>query len=144
MAKADAIKSAADLQEADFGTRAMIASAAAWSPDPQKPPLYLDLPSMDGQLQPKIVAEWDANSPLAMVPQYVYNLKRFRAIALDVGTKDTLLRSVEELDSSLTKFGVTHSFQTYEGTHISDIQMRLEQKVMPFFSKKLSFPSKQK
>lgn len=144
MAKASAIKSAADLQKADFGTRAMIASAAAWSPDPEKPPLYLDLPSIDGQLQPKIVAEWDANSPLAMLPQYVYNLKRLDAIALDVGTKDTLLGSVEELDGSLTKFGVTHSFQTYEGTHISGIQMRLEQKVMPFFSKNLSFPSLKK
>lgn len=141
MAKADAIKSAADLQKADFGTRAMIASAAAWSPDPAKPPLYLDLPSIDGQLQPEIVAEWDANAPLAMLPQYVYNLERLRSIALDVGTKDTLLRSVEELDHQLTAFGVKHSFETYEGTHISGIQMRLEQKVMPFFSKNLLFPS---
>jgi len=141
MAKAEAIKSAAELQKADFGTRAMIASAAAWSPDPEKSPLYLDLPSIGGQLQPKIVAEWDANSPLAMLPEYVYNLKRLHAIALDVGTKDTLLRSVEELDGSLTEFGVTHSFQTYEGTHISGIQMRLEEKVMPFFSKNLLFPT---
>jgi S-formylglutathione hydrolase len=140
MAKAEAIKSAAELQKADFGTRAMIASAAAWSPDPGKPPLYLDLPSMDGQLQLQIVAEWDANSPLAMLPQYTYNLKRLHAIGLDVGRKDTLLSSVEELDSSLAKFGITHSFETYEGTHISGIEMRLEQKVMPFFSKNLSFP----
>lgn len=136
--KAEAIRGAADLAKADFGTRAMIASAAAWSPDAQKPPLYFDLPSA-GPEQPLIVAEWDANAPLAMLPQYACNLKRLRAIALDVGTKDHLMPSVQELDRGLTALGVPHSFETYDGTHISGIQVRLEQDVMPFFSKNLSF-----
>lgn len=139
MQKAEAIRSAADLAKADFGTRAMIASAAAWSPDPQNAPLYFDLPAKDGKPQPLIEAKWDANAPLAMLDQYVPNLKEFHAIALDVGTKDGLMPSIEELDRAMTTFGIHHTFETYEGTHVSGIQERLEEKVIPFFSKNLSF-----
>ena len=139
MAKVEAIHSAADLAHADFGTRAMIASAAAWSPDPKKPPLYFDLPWADGKIQPSIEAKWDANAPIAMIDQYVPNLKEYRAIALDVGTKDGLMASVEELDRNMTLMGIAHTFETYDGNHISGIQERREEKVMPFFSKNLSF-----
>jgi S-formylglutathione hydrolase len=139
LAGVEKITSAADLAKVNFGVRAATAESAAWSPDPDKPPLYFDLPEVNGQIQPRVIAEWDANAPLAMLPQYVYNLKKLHAIALDVGTKDGLMPSVEELDKGLTEFGIAHTFQTYEGTHISGIQMRLKQDVMPFFSKNLSF-----
>ena len=141
MDKAAAVKSAADLAQADFGTRAMVASAAAWSPDPKNPPLYYDLPVADGKVLPEVAARWDANAPLAMLDQYVPNLKEIHAIALDVGTKDGLAASIQELDARLTLFGVPHTFETYEGNHISGIQERLEQKVIPFFSANLSFGS---
>lgn len=141
MDKALAIQSPADLAKADFGTRVMIASGAAWAPDPKKPPLYLDLPVADGKVVPEVVARWDANAPLAMLDQYVTNLKQAQAIALDVGTKDGLAASIQELDARLTLFGVQHTFETYDGNHISAIQERLEEKVIPFFSKNLSFES---
>jgi S-formylglutathione hydrolase len=138
-AKAEAIHTPADLAKTDFGTRAMIASAAAWSPNPKNPPLYLDLPTLDGKPQPQVAAEWDANAPLAMLDQYVENLKQLHAIGIDVGTKDGLMASNQELDRKLTLFGIEHKFETYEGTHISGIQDRLEKSVMPFFSNNLSF-----
>ncbi len=139
MKKAEAIRTPADLATADFGTRAMIASSAAWSPDPDKPPLYLDLPIADGKVQDNVAAEWEANSPLAMLPQYVTNLKKYQAIALDVGTKDGLMASIQQLDADMMKFGVPHTFETYDGDHVSGIQTRFEKNVMPFFSKNLSF-----
>jgi enterochelin esterase-like enzyme len=139
MDKAAAIHAAADLAKTDFGTRAIIASAAAWSPNPKNPPLYFDLPFANGKAQPLIAAKWDANAPLAMVDQYVPSLKQAHAIALDVGTKDFLMGSVQEFERSLTTLGVSHSFETYEGDHVSGIQERLEKNVMPFFSKNLSF-----
>ena len=43
------------------------AEAAAWSPNPNNPPNFFDLPAKDGQLQPLIAAKWVANSPLAMI-----------------------------------------------------------------------------
>src|SRR5579883_3486439 len=43
-----AVKTAADSAKLPFGLRAQLASAAAWSPNPKNPPLYLDLPVKDG------------------------------------------------------------------------------------------------
>jgi hypothetical protein len=42
------VKTSADSARLPFGLRAQLASAAAWSPNPQNPPLYLDLPFKDG------------------------------------------------------------------------------------------------
>ena len=39
-----AVKTPADSAKLPFGLRAQLASAAAWSPNPNNPPLYLDLP----------------------------------------------------------------------------------------------------
>jgi len=141
-AKVEAIKTAADLANADFGTRAMIASAAAWSPDPKNPPLFLDRLTADGKVQPQVLAAWDANAPLAMLNQYVANLKQLHAIALDVGTKDGLMATNQQLSERMTLFGIDHSWETYDGTHISGIQDRLENHVLPFFSKNLTFATR--
>lgn len=62
---------------------AKLATAAAWSPDPKNPPLFLDLPMKDGVAQPDILAKWTANSPLAFVDQYIGNLRQYRAISID-------------------------------------------------------------
>ena len=40
--------------------------------------------------QPDVLARWAANAPLAFVDQYVGNLRRYRAIAIDVGDQDGL------------------------------------------------------
>jgi len=138
MKAAEMVRSSADIGN-DFGTGAIIAMAAAWSPNPKKPPLYFDLPIADGKLQAAVAARWDANSPLAMLDQYVTNLKKFNTIALDVGTKDPLLPSIQQLDARMTLFAIDHTLATYEGTHMNGIQIRLEENVMPFFSKHLSF-----
>ncbi|MBV9505432.1 MAG: hypothetical protein JO323_10565 [Acidobacteriia bacterium] len=88
---------------------ALSAQAAAWAPDTLNPPTYFDLPSKDGQLQPLISAKWTTNSPLLMVDQYVPALKMYRAIAIDVGTKDPFLTTNTQLEQSLTRLGVpTH------------------------------------
>src|SRR5580698_549780 len=41
----EAVKTPADSANLQFFARATLASAAAWSPDPKNPPLYLDLPT---------------------------------------------------------------------------------------------------
>jgi S-formylglutathione hydrolase len=114
--------------------------AAAWSPNPTNPPLFFDLPVKDGQLQPSIAAKWIANSPLAMVDQYIPNLKKYRAIAMDCGLQDTLIGSNKEFDQALTRLGIQHTFETFEGEHSDHLKDRIEQKVLPFFSSNLEFP----
>jgi enterochelin esterase-like enzyme len=138
--RAEAVRTFADIDQADFGAKAALASAAAWSPNPKNPPLFLDLPTRDGQPQPAIAAKWAANAPLAMVDQYISNLKRLRAIAFDAGLQDAgIAASIKVLDQILTDNQVPHTYETYEGTHTSRIAERIETKVWPFFSKNLSF-----
>jgi len=116
-----------------------LARAAAWAPNPANPPLYLDLPTKNGDVQPSVAVKWAANSPVAMLDQYVPNLKKLNAIALDVGLQDNLISSNRILVEGLTRFGVKHAFETYEGDHTNRVAQRLEERVLPFFSKALSF-----
>jgi enterochelin esterase-like enzyme len=116
-----------------------MAEAAAWSSNPKRPPLFFDQPTEDGKFRPEIAAKWVANSPLAMVDQYLGSLKKFKAIAMDVGLQDGLAGSNRQLDAILTQFDIAHTFETYEGDHTNHVKDRFEQKVLPFFSTNLSF-----
>jgi S-formylglutathione hydrolase len=139
----EAVKTTEDIEKANFGVLAMLASSAAWSPDPQNPPFFFDFPVKDGQVQPDIVAKWSANAPLAMVDQYIPSLKRYRAIAIDAGDKDAGINdTVRRFDQILTNYGITHTEEIYEGDHVNRIAARLESKVIPFFGKNLSFAKK--
>src|SRR5581483_772165 len=111
--------------------------AAAWSPNPTKPPLFFDQPVQDGEFHPEIAAKWVANSPLAMLDQYVPNMKKYLAIAMDIGLQDTLLESNKELDQAMTRLGIPHTFETYEGNHNNHLADRMAEKVFPFFSEHL-------
>ncbi len=138
MAKAAAIKTDADLAKADFGTKAMLASAAAWSPNPAKPPFFFDLPMRDGQPDADVIARWAANAPLAMATQYIPTLKRYGGIVLDAGDRDVgIAQTVRQLDRILTDFGVPHQAEIYEGDHVSRIDERITSKLLPFFSAQL-------
>ena len=139
LAKAEAVHSPADLSGLDRGTITTLAEAAAWSPDPRNPPFFFDLPVKDGKLQPEVVARWAANAPLAMIDQYIPNLRKLHAIGMDVGDKDGLAASNEALSKILTEYGITHSFETYDGDHTNRIAARVGEKVLPFFSRNLSF-----
>jgi S-formylglutathione hydrolase FrmB len=115
------------------------AQAAAWSPNPQNPPKFFDLPNENGVLRPEIAAKWIANSPLALVDQYASNLKKLRVIMMDCGLQDGLIGSNQQMDASLTRMGIAHRFETYEGDHTNRVKERFETKVLPFFSENLAF-----
>ena len=142
--KLEAVVSAGDtgaLRSLDFMTRATLAAAAAWSPDPKAPPFYLDLPTKDGIPQPAVLARWAANAPLAMVDQYVANLRRYQAIALDVGDMDGLRLDTAELHRILDSYGIANSFELYHGDHVSAVADRMQNHVLPFFGRNLVFES---
>ena len=131
------VKAPADSAKLPFGVRAQLAAAAAWSPNPNKPPLYLDLPTSGNEQA--VLSRWAANAPLAFVDQYVRQLREYRAIAIDVGDMDTLKTDTGKLHDALTAYGITHEFEIYSGTHTSHVAVRFQEHVMPFFSKTLSF-----
>ena len=41
-------------------------------------------------------------------------------------------------NQALVRLGVTHTFETYEGTHVSRVKERFATKVLPFFSTNLA------
>jgi S-formylglutathione hydrolase FrmB len=132
-----AVKSAEDSAKLPFGLRAQLASAAAWSPNPNNPPLYLDLPI--GANQQSVLARWAANAPLAFIDQYIQNLRQYRAIAIDVGDQDNLKVDTGKLHDVLNNYGIKHDFEIYSGTHTSHVAVRFQEHVIPFFSRTLSF-----
>lgn len=133
----EAVKTPADSASLSFGLRAQLASAAAWSPNPKNPPLYLDLPTRDGVVQQDVLARWAANAPLAFVHQYIGNLRQYRAIAIDVGDQDGLRNDASKLHGVLDNYGIANTFELYPGTHTSAVAVRFQNYVMPFFGKNL-------
>ena len=137
-ARAEALKGPEEAKGAERGLATLLAEAAAWSPNPQNPPFYFDLPAKDGKLQPAVVAKWVANAPLAMIDQYATSLKTLR-IGIDVGDKDGLAASNRELNRVLNGYGIQTAFEVYDGDHTNHIVDRMEKVVLPFFAKNLSF-----
>ncbi len=138
--RADSIKTIAEFEKTDFGTKAVFASAAAWSPNPTQPPFFIDLPVKGGVLQPMVQAKWTANRPLTTLDQYINNLKKLRAIGFDAGTRDqAIAASIKTLDEELNKYGIKHFFEIYDGDHINRIAERIQKNMLKFFSDNLSF-----
>jgi enterochelin esterase-like enzyme len=135
----EAVRTPVDSAKLPFFARAQLAAAAAWSPDPKNPPLYLALPTKDGVPRPDVLAKWAANAPLAFVDQYVGNLRRYRAIAIDVGDQDGLRNDAGRLHEILDRYGIANSFEVYQGTHTSRVADRFQNQVMQFFSRNLCF-----
>ena len=136
--RAESVKAGDDIAKLDFLTKAQLASAAAWSPNPKNPPYFLDLTTASGELRPAILAKQAANAPLVTVDQYVANLRRLRAVAFDAGDKDVqIAATVRALDKILSDYDLPHLFEIYEGNHLNHIADRIETKVMPFFAKNL-------
>lgn len=133
----ESVKTPADAAGLSFFAKAQLASAAAWSPDPKNPPLYLDLPRKGGEPQPEVIAKWTANAPLAFVDQYIGNLRQYHAIAFDVGDQDGLRFDTIKLHDILDKYGIANSFEIYHGTHTSAVADRFQNHVLPFFSRNL-------
>jgi enterochelin esterase-like enzyme len=128
-----------DAAKAQIFTRVSLTLAAAWSPNPAKPPLYFDFPLENGELEPLILQKWNANVPLATIDQHVPALRSFKAIGIEVGTMDGLIGDNKAISDVLTRYGIEHVYETYEGDHVNKVAERYETRVLPFFSRELKF-----
>lgn len=140
MSKAlEEVKSPADSAKLPFFARAQLAAAAAWSPNPKNPPLFLDLPTQAGEAQADVLARWAANAPLAFIHQYIGNLRRYDAIAIDVGDQDGLRTDTAKLHDVLDAYGIKNTFEEYAGDHTNKLGDRFQNHVLPFFGANLCF-----
>jgi hypothetical protein len=145
MSAAEAIRTREQAEEAarapGFGPSVTLASAAAWSPNPKNPPLYLDLPVRNGKVRPDILERWAANAPIEMIERYAAGLKTYYAIAMDVGTADPLLGSNRQLHDAMTRLRIAHAYEEYDGDHTNKVRERIERNLLPFFSMNLVAPA---
>ncbi len=118
----------------DFMTLGNFAVAAAWSPNPQKPPFYADLATRDGKPVPLVLAQWAANAPQALAPQYLPALRSLTAIAMDAGDADFVLHEGTGMHETLTQLGVKHGWTVYPGDHGNKVPERFGSVVLPFFA----------
>lgn len=122
-----------------FRSRGPLAISAAFSPNPRKPPLFVDLPvDAQGRDLPDVLGKRAANAPLAFLDQYVAKVRRYRAIGMDVGDQDTLVADTTKMHEALDAYGIANRFEVYKGTHTSRVAFRLQDIVLPFFGRALS------
>jgi hypothetical protein len=86
-----------------------------------------------------VLAKWAANAPLALVDQYVGNLRQYRAISIDVGDQDGLRADAARLHEALDKYGIANGFEVYSGTHTSRVADRFQNYALKFFARNLCF-----
>ena len=124
----------------------LVALAAAFSPNPRRPPFYVDWPfelvaDVRRPLQPAY-SRWNANAPLEHLQQYARNLRRLRAIGFDVGRADQyhfIPVTTRALSGALTDLGIAHTFEEYEGDHVNRRGERTVTHLLPFFAAALRF-----
>ena len=143
--RALSVTDTSQIKAAGFFPNILMALSAAYSPAPNRRPLYIDYPiAIRGDSQVRIsavAARW--KPPLTMIDQHQANLRRL-TIGFDAGASDGLSDipvNVRALDSALTRLGIPHLAEVYEGGHGNRIRERLERVVFPFFSQYLKAAS---
>lgn len=121
----------------------VIVVAQAFSPNPARPPLFVDFPFTlaDGKLRPSEPAfsKWQENLPTNMVEKYRANLLKLRGLRFDSGYEDEFTHippTARALSTVLTAHGIEHVFEEYNGDHRNRLwgrTGRLATEVMPYF-----------
>ena len=131
--------------------RVIAACARAWSPNPDKPPFYFDLPFNyigDSLVVDSVIYEkWRDNMPLYMIDKYASNLRKLKAIKLDWGRNDAPRFPLQCLmfSEELENHAINHYAEEYIGTHTNKIWTqdgRVLNEMLPFFNDYLQFDEK--
>jgi hypothetical protein len=120
-----------------------IMAGQAFSPNPTRPDLFMDLPFalVDGKLQPvePSFSKWQENMPLYMVEKYEANLKKLRGLKFDSGYEDEFTHippTTRAFSKALTAHGIPHVFEEYNGDHRNRMwgrSGRLAVEILPYF-----------
>ena len=136
-------KTAEEATQGGFYALGIIVVAQAFSPNPKREGTFADLPfeRVEGKIQKAEPAysQWTENMPLYMVDKYVANLKKLRGFKFDSGYDDEFKHippTSRALSAALTKNGVNHVFEEYNGDHRNRMMGRtgrLANEVLPYF-----------
>jgi len=133
----------------EFLANAAVAMGRAFSPNPENPPFYADLPfTYQGDsliVNYDVLDLWNANLPLEMVNDYVQNLKKLKALKLDWGRNEEFPHipiTSRMFSIKLENLGINHYAEEYIGTHVNKLWTddgRALNVMLPFFNQNLAF-----
>lgn len=119
-------------------------------PNPNKPPLFIDLPAhkagdqlvIDAALTERLRNNFFLET---MIPQYAENLKSLRGFKFDWARSDSNFDHVyanQALTHKLNEYGIAHEAEEYNGTwgeQTWGVDGRIYTEVLPFFARHLVF-----
>jgi S-formylglutathione hydrolase FrmB len=132
----------------EFGANIVIALGRAYSPNPNKPPFYADLPfDYKGDsliINHKVLELWKKNTPMDMLDDYSDNLKKIKALKFDWGRNDPFdnVLSAKKFSKKLEELGINHYAEEYIGDHGNKLYTddgRVLNELLPFFNTHLKF-----
>jgi hypothetical protein len=133
----------------DGGTQIFTTMFQAHLPDPNKPPLFIDLLArQEGDqliIDAKLMERFRNNFYLeTMIPQYADNLKSLRGFKFDWTRNDANFDHVyanQAFTHKLNEFGIIHEAEEYNGAFGADwgVDGRFFTEALPFFQKHMVF-----
>jgi hypothetical protein len=138
----------------DGRTQIFASMFQAFLPNPDKPPLYIDLLARQQSdqllIDSKLMDRFRNNFYLeTMIPQYADNLKSLRGFKFDWSRLDGNYDHVwanQNFTRKLNEFGVPHEAEEFNGPSSGDadwgVDGRFYSEVLPFFQKYLVFADK--
>jgi S-formylglutathione hydrolase FrmB len=107
----------------DFPALDVVAMAAAYSPNPENPPAYCDLPFdlETGELREDVWARWLEHDPLSLADRHAGSLGGMRLLFLDCGTEDEfyLEMGARQMARKLRALGIAHEYEEFEDGHMN-------------------------
>jgi enterochelin esterase-like enzyme len=109
------------LADNEHETLDIVAMAACYSPNPDTPPTYCDLPFdlKTGAIRPDVLERWLAFDPLNMVDRHADNLRKARLLFIDCGADDQfyLELGARQLSLKLKALGIEHVYEEFDDGH---------------------------
>jgi S-formylglutathione hydrolase FrmB len=133
----------------EFEPNVAVAMGRTYSPNPNKPPFYADLPfTYEGntvKINYEVLDLWNKNSPLQMVESHADNLRKLTALKLDWGRNEEFPHiplTCQMFSQKLENLGINHYAEEYIGTHGNKLWTddgRALNDMLPFFNTYLAF-----
>ena len=131
------------LDKADSRSIRLLGLSAAFSPNPNSKPFFVDFQYRleEGQLKPnpEVQERWLKFDPVRMVDTHKEALLSLNGFRFDCGRVDFLIGANRALAKKLKEAKIPHQYDEYDARHGEKRNLRLEQKVLPYFSGILKF-----
>lgn len=131
-----------------FNATVMMALGRTFSPNPDKPPFFADMPfSYEGDslvTHYDVLKKWYDNLPYDMIDSYANNFSKLKAFKIDWGKHDNPVITVtcRMFSEKLETLGMEHYSEEFIGDHgnkLWSLDGRMINNVLPFFNTYLEF-----